>query len=117
MTPVNQAKEVVLSCVKAINEENFDLARSLVNDSMTFDGVLGSRRGAEAYFQDMKKMRLKYTIKKAFAEGDDVCLLYELTMAGQTVFCCGWYHLENGKISSLKVIFDPRPVLEASAKS
>lgn len=110
------AKDVVLACIKALNEEDFDMARTFANDDMTFEGVLGSRNGADAYFQDMKQMRLKYAIRIAFMEGDDVCLLYDLTMSGITLFGCGWYHVENGKISSLKVVFDPRPVLEQSAK-
>ena len=110
------SKEIVLSCISALNEEQFDTARGYVSDNMSFVGVLGSRNGAEAYFSDMKHMKLKYTIKKAFVDGDDVCLLYNLDMSGLTLFGCGWYHVKNGKIDSLRVVFDPRPVLEQSAK-
>jgi len=112
----NDAKEIVLSCVRAINNEDFNIARDYVSDNMSFDGVLGSRNGAEAYFNDMKHMRLKYDIKKAFADDNDVCLLYDLDMSGATVFCCGWYQVKNGKIDSLRVVFDPRPVLEQGKK-
>jgi hypothetical protein len=111
---LSDAKEVVLSLVTALNEENFEAARESADDSMSFVGVLGSREGAEAYFSDMKQMRLKYEIKKVFADDRDVCLFYDLKISGQTIFGCGWYHVENGKIVSLKVIFDPRPLLEAS---
>jgi hypothetical protein len=57
-------------------------------------------------------MKLKYKILKAFEDENDVCLLYDLTMAGQTIFGCGWYQVQNGKIKSLKVVFDPRPFLK-----
>jgi len=110
------AKETVLACIKALNEEDFTKARSYVNDDMRFEGVLGSRNGAEAYFKDMESMKLKYDIIKAFAEGEDVCLLYNLTMSGLCIFGCGWYSLNNGKISTLKVVFDPRPILELQQK-
>ncbi|MDO6431728.1 nuclear transport factor 2 family protein [Flavitalea sp. BT771] len=106
------AKEVVLTCIKALNAGDLKAARSCVNDDMEFDGVLGARHGADAYFQDMEKMRLKYHIRKAFEDGDDVCLLYDLEISGKTIFGCGWYHLQRGKISHLKVVFDPRPLLE-----
>jgi hypothetical protein len=33
-----------------------------------------------------------------------------------TLFGCGWYHVEQGKISSLRVVFDPRPLVESSVK-
>ena len=110
------ARDIVLSLIEALNAEDFETARSLANDDMVFDGVLGSRNGAEAYFADMRKMKLKYDIKKSFEEGDDVCLLYDLQMSGLTIFGCGWYHVENGRVKSLKVVFDPRPVLEKSGK-
>ena len=113
-TPDRSPKDIVLSCVRAINQEDFAAARRLVSDDLSFVGVLGERHGADAYFKDMQQMRLKYTIRKTVAEGDDVCVLYDLEMSGKTIFVCGWYHVENGHIKSLRVIFDPRPVLEPS---
>lgn len=112
----NQSSAIVLSCINALNEEDFDKAKNYVSDDMVFEGVLGSRNSAEAYFSDMKKMKLKYDILKAFEEDDDVCLLYNLHMGELVLFGCGWYHLKDGKINSLKVVFDPRPVLEAQQK-
>jgi len=107
------AKEVVMNFVKALNAEDFKTARSYAHDNMKFVGVLGQRDGADAYFKDMEHMKLKYDIKKAFADGSDVCLLYDLQMSGLTIFGCGWYQVdEAGLITSLKVVFDPRPVLE-----
>ena len=111
------AKEIVMSCVKALNEEDFKTARKYTTEDFSFVGVLGSRNGAAAYFNDMEKMKLKYDVKKVFVNGDDVCLLYDLTMSGITLFGCGWYHIKGDKINSLKVVFDPRPVLELSEKN
>lgn len=112
LTEVKSAKKVVLSFITALNNEDFEEAKSYVEDDMKFDGVLGSRNGSEAYFNDMEKMRFKYEIKKVFADGNDVCLLYDINMGNATIFTCGWYKVRDGKISSLKVVFDPRPVLE-----
>jgi hypothetical protein len=106
-----------MSCIDALNAENFDEARKYANDDMEFEGVMGARHGAEAYFQDMRKMKLKYKVKKVFENGDDVCLLYDLDISGQTIFGCGWYHLQQGRISRLQVVFDPRPLLEKGAKN
>lgn len=108
------AKEIVMACINALNEEDFKAARKYMADDFSFKGVLGSRDSAEAYFDDMKKMKLKYDIKKVFVNENDVCLLYDLDMSGETIFGCGWYHVEDGKIISLRVIFDPRPVLKGS---
>lgn len=109
----NDAKALVLSFIDAINKEDFETAAEYVNDNFTFDGVLGYRDGAEAYFKDMRKMKFKYDVIKAFADGDDVCVLYNIDMgSGEKIFTCGWYRLMYNKLNSLKVVFDPRPVLE-----
>lgn len=105
------AKNIVISCITALNAEDFKTARKYVSDNFSFVGVLGSREGAEAYFNDMEKMKLKYDVKKTFVDGNDVCLLYDLAISGIKIFGCGWYHLEGDKINSLRVVFDPRPVL------
>jgi predicted ester cyclase len=110
------AKATVLSYIDSLNNEDFDAARELVTDDMTFTGVLGTREGAEAYMQDMRKMKMKYDIKKAFADGDDVSLFYDIALGGITFFSAGWYKVENDKIKSFRVVFDPRPLLEGPTK-
>ncbi|MEP6556572.1 MAG: nuclear transport factor 2 family protein [Ferruginibacter sp.] len=112
----SSAKEVVLTFINALNEEDFETARNCLNDDMVFDGVLGHRDGADTYIKDMKKMKFKYKIKKTFENGNDVCLLYNIDMGGKKIFTCGWYEIKANKIKSLTVVFDPRPVLEKSEK-
>jgi len=108
----NEAKEAVLKFISALNSEDFDTARTLVTDDLTFIGVMGTRHGAEAYFKDMKQMKFKYDIKKVFADGTDVCLFYDINMSGTTIFASGWYQLQHGLIHTFNVLFDPRPLLE-----
>lgn len=115
-TVENDAREIVFSFIEALNDEDFAAAKKYLSHDMLFAGVMGSRNGAEAYMQDMEKMKFKYDIKKTFINGDEVCLFYDIDMSGTTIFCCGWYQLERGKIKSFKVVFDPRPLLEKSDK-
>lgn len=110
--PDSAAKVAVLSFIEALNKENFDVARQFLTDDMKFEGVMGTRDGAEAYIADMKRMKFKYAIKKVFIDGDDVCLFYDINMGNATLFCCGWYKVTDAKISWFKVVFDPRPLLE-----
>jgi limonene-1,2-epoxide hydrolase len=106
------SEKVVMAFINALNNEDFATAREQLADGMKFDGVMGSRDSAEAYISDMTRMKFKYNIKKLFADEDDVCLFYDIDMGGATIFTCGWYHIEDGKIVSLKVVFDPRPLFE-----
>ena len=110
----NNAREIVMAFIGALNNQDYATARTYVTDDMSFEGVLGSRDSADAYFHDMEHMKLKYFVKKVFADADDVCLFYQIIMSGATIFGCGWYKVREGKILSIKVIFDPRPILEMS---
>ena len=106
-------KEVVLSFIDSINKEDFFFAGKYLDERMQFIGVLGSRDGAVNYMSDMQEMKLKYDIKKAFVNERDVCLIYDLSIDGKFIEGCGWYHVNNeNKIDQLKVLFDPRPLLE-----
>ncbi|WP_118976345.1 nuclear transport factor 2 family protein [Taibaiella koreensis] len=112
MTTTNGTpRSIVLALIDALNKEDFEKAREYTSDNMTFEGVLGKRDGADAYFEDMKKMKLKYKLQQSFEEGKDVCLFYTLDMGGANVFCAAWYQVAGDKVTSLKVVFDPRPVL------
>ncbi len=116
MSSKTNGKEIVLSYLRALNDEDFEAARKLVTEDLVFDGVLGSRHGVDDYFKDMAKMKFKYKIIKAFSDAEDVCVLYDIDMGGISVFTCGYYRLSDGCIKSLRVVFDPRPVLEAAAR-
>jgi len=109
--PDSSTKYVVLSFIEALNKEDFKIARDYLTDNMKFEGVMGSRDSADAYIADMQRMKFKYNIQKAFIDGDDVCLFYDIDMGDATLFCCGWYKVIHGKISWFKVVFDPRPLL------
>ena len=105
-------KQIVTDFIHAINNEDWSTARELVKDDFVFDGVLGHREGADNYFDDMRRMKFKYEIQKIIGDEEDAAVKYDIQMRGKAIFTCGWYHVENGKIASLKVVFDPRPVLE-----
>ncbi|PWS29554.1 nuclear transport factor 2 family protein [Pedobacter yonginense] len=107
----HNSKVVVLDFIKALNAEDFDLARLQLHDDLIFKGVMSERSGADAYMEDLKKLKLKYEVKKIFTDNEEVCLFYDININGKKLFGSGWYVLENEKIKSFKVIFDPRPVL------
>jgi hypothetical protein len=70
---------------------------------MKYVGPFGSRDGAEAYLREIERLRLKFDIQRVFADSKDVCALYDITVSGITVFACGWFQIEAGKVSSLRV--------------
>jgi hypothetical protein len=116
-TSIDEAKQVVLKLGTAINEESFQAARLYVADDIKYEGPFGARVGAEAYLGEIERLRLKFHIQRIFADQEHVCVLYEIDSAGITVFACGWFQIKGGKVGSLKVTFDPRPLLLSSRGS
>lgn len=117
LASTDKAKQVVLGLGKALNDEDFEIARRLVSDDMKYIGPFGVRDGAEAYLQKIERLRLKFDIQKVFVDDQDVCVIYNIAVSGVILFACGWFHVKAGKVSSLKVTFDPRPLLAASDPS
>ena len=91
-------------------------ARGYVADNLSFSAPLASYDKARPYFEEMERLRIRFDIKRVFSDGSDVCLLYDFSSGPLTMCGAGWYRVENGKISSLKVIYDPRPIIEMLAK-
>ncbi|BAP31184.1 uncharacterized protein CHSO_2147 [Chryseobacterium sp. StRB126] len=97
--------------IQYLNEEDFEKAESCLDPEFTFIGVLGTREKASVYMKDMRQMKFKYQIIKTFTAGEDVCFWYIIDMGNKTIEASGWYQIRDGKIHSLKVLFDPRPLL------
>jgi hypothetical protein len=113
---MNSPKEIVLKFIECLNNENFQEARALLKDDMTFEGVMGSRNGADNYIAVMSEMKLKYHIIEVMTNDSDVALFYDISMDGIDIFSAGWYRTCDEKIRGFKVVFDPRPLLEINNK-
>ena len=116
-TSTDSTKQVVLGLAKALNDENYEAARRYVSDSMTYIGPFGSRNGADEYLHEMERVHLKFDILKIVAEDEDVCVMYDITVADTTLFACGWFRVEAGTVRSMRVTFDPRPLLAKTEPS
>jgi hypothetical protein len=111
------AKEIVMEFLQAITGEqrDFKTARSYVKDNVSYVSPLNSFDRAEPYLKYNESLHLpKLDIKKVFVDGDDVCILHETSLPkiSSTVFTSLWFQVDDGKISSLRALFDPRPFVQ-----
>jgi SnoaL-like domain len=108
---ITQAEDVVLSLGKALNDRDFETARSFVDDEFEYVGPFGSRDSAEAHLRHIGRLGLEFGIKRISADGNDVHALYTITASGASRFpvatggLCAYssFHIENGKVRSLRV--------------
>lgn len=102
-------ESVVMSYIRALDAQEYEQALGHLDDKVRITGPAGETFGKPLDFIEMlRKYRGKYDVKKAFADGEDVCLLYDLRTTGPTVFMASWYQVRGGKIISVRTVFDPR---------
>ena len=102
-------KEVVMSYIEALDNQRYEEAMSFLHDSVRIRGPAGETFGKPLDFIEMlRKYRGRYDVKKVFADGEDVCVLYDLVTTRSTVFMSSWYQVKNRKIVSIQTVFDPR---------
>jgi SnoaL-like domain len=108
-------KEIVMEFLDALQRKDFESAKNYVSDNVSYIGPLNSFDRAEPYFKYVEHLNLpKLDIKKVFTEGShDVCILWEVNYSTPlaTILVSAWYQVYDGKISSMRLVFDPRPFL------
>jgi hypothetical protein len=77
---------------------------------------MGQTEGADEYVTGVGRMADMVTgvaLKKVIADGDDVCIMYDLSTPAGALSTVGWYHFaKDEKIDSVRAYFDPRLLTE-----
>jgi ketosteroid isomerase-like protein len=93
--------------------KDFERARTLLHDDLSFEGPIESFSDADSYIASLKQLSGIITgteKQKVFVDGDDVCVIYDLKTAPvPSSRTCEWYRVRDGKIASVSVVFDARP--------
>ena len=107
------AAQVADGFFTAWTAKDFTRARSLLHDDVSFEGPLESFSDADSYLASLQQLSGIVTgaeTQKVFVDGDDVCVIYDLKTAPvPRSRTCEWYHVRDGKIASVSVVFDARP--------
>jgi limonene-1,2-epoxide hydrolase len=113
------AREIVTEYLQALRRKDFKTVRSHISDNISVlapgPEKLTSYDKAEPFMAYLEHGNLPpFDIKKEFADGNDVCLLYEVSYREpETTFVCAWFHVnDDGKISSQRFVFDPRQLFQ-----
>jgi len=113
-------QETVLAFQHAVGRKDFTTARTLLHDNLEFQGPIDTFHKAEDYLHAIQKLSAiveGVDILKVFEDGNDVSLFCDLkTKVVGTSFVAEWYKVKDGKIASVRVVFDARPFAAMFAK-
>jgi hypothetical protein len=99
---------------------DWDTLRSILADDVTFRGPMGTADSADeciAGLQHMAATLDHIDVLLRLSDGHDVITWFDLhsTIAPPTP-TVNWTQVEGGKITAIRVTFDPRATLEALAR-
>ncbi|SRR6266566_637819 len=116
---VNDARAIVASYFDAWNNNDFSTMRSVLADDVDFAGPIDHFDNADAYQQAIRglsQMKTGISIHKTFVDGSDVLTWYDLhTKIAPPAPVAEWSHVEQGKITMVRVVFDARPFSPGAA--
>ena len=105
--------EIVEQYFNAWTSKDFEKARSLLHDDLSFKGPIETLDNADALIESIKGLAQIVTgaERRALLErGDQVVVIYDLhTVPIPTAPVAEWYTVRDGKIASMQAFFDARP--------
>ncbi len=105
---VQSGKGVVMSYIDALDHRRYEEAVKLISNNVRIIGPAGETFGKPVDFLDMlKRFQGRYDVKRMFADGNEVCLLYDFVTTQGTAYMCSWYKVGEGKIEFIRTVFDP----------
>jgi hypothetical protein len=103
---------------RAWKERDFATLRGILADDVTFRGPLATLDNADDCvkgLQGMAEILDDIVVQHVFVDGPDVLTWFDLhTTVAPPAPTANWQHVENGKITSIHVTFDPRPLTGGS---
>jgi len=110
---VASPSEIVERYFDAWTSGDFETARSLLHDDMSFRGPIDTFETADALLGSIKGLAQIVTgaeRRGLIADGNQVAVVYDLhTGPVPTAPVAEWYRVEQGKIVSMEAFFDARP--------
>jgi hypothetical protein len=97
---------------------DFDRLRSVLADDVDFTGPLGHVTGGDDCLRGLQGLAQVMTgidVQKVFTAGPDVLTWYDMaTKVADPVPVANWMQVKDGKITRIRVAFDPRGVAGGS---
>jgi ketosteroid isomerase-like protein len=106
-----QLQALATGYVEAVGRNDYDALSGLFDPDVEFHGPYVTLRGAGEYLTALRRLaavRLRHDVRKVFADGNDVCVIYDFvtdTAAGAVPFV-EWLTFDRGRLRAIRLYFD-----------
>ena len=115
---MTDARTAAATYFDAWKARDFTRLRSVLADDVDFAGPLASVKGGDDCLRGLQGMAQIMTgldVRRVFQDGADVLTWFDLsTSVAETVPVANWMHVEDGKVTQIKVAFDARGIAGGS---
>ena len=112
------AAEAAGTYFQAWQARDFARLRAVLADDVDFAGPLGLVTGADECLRSLEGLSRIMTgieVRKVFTNGPDVLTWYDMaTSVAEPVPVANWMQVRDGKITRIRVAFDPRGIAGGS---
>jgi len=116
--PDASAAATAATYFEAWQARDFARLRSVLADDVDFAGPLGQVTGADGCqrgLEGMSRIMTGIEVRKVFDDGSDVLTWFDLaTSVADPVPVANWMHVQDGKITRIRVAFDARGIANGS---
>jgi SnoaL-like domain len=107
-------ESLALAYLEAVGQKQFDRVSEFLHPDVEFTGPARTLNGADHYVSALRRLGpvlLRNDIRKAFVDGNEVCIIYDFVTDTQVgaVPSVEWLTFEDGKIRSIRLIFHSQP--------
>jgi ketosteroid isomerase-like protein len=111
---MTDARTTAAAYFDAWKARDFSRLRSVLADDVDFAGPLAHVQGSDGCLRGLRGMAQIMTgldVRRVFHDGDDVLTWFDLaTSVADTVPVANWMHVEDGRITQIRVAFDARGI-------
>ena len=97
-------------------QPDYDVVRKLLHDDFSFTGPLMTATSADDFITQLKamgEMNMRAEIHRLLDDGEYVAALYDFLGPMRKLSFAEWFRVQDDKIVSSELHYDPRPLLEA----
>ena len=113
-TRTNDPRQLAETYFRAWRDHDWDALHEALAPEVTFRGPLGTADGRDECLrglQGMSRMMTHVVVLQRFVEGDDSLTWFELhTADAPPLPTANWQTTRDGRITSIRATFDPRPL-------
>ena len=108
----NRTRQAAETYLDSWRNKDFARFRTALADDVTFSGPLARLSGIDDVVKGMEglgQITTDVVVQRMVVDGDDVITWFDLhTSVADPTPVANWSHVEDGKITSIRVTFDPR---------